>query len=187
MGGKLTLATAAEYRPGDDRVGNNLSYQEPQSECAALGTAVSPFSTLEAIARRGKREQRPCNNDVCEGPPAKDDQSVAGHGLVVVSEPNDRNGVDSRRSVFGEDPTSCLSVTGMRAITRTGGSWAGSRQMLSLGGRVPTLAAIIVEGKPKRGRTEQVPHRVALEETVRRADHTILIQDPDGERSCGRS
>lgn len=162
MGGKLRLATAQEYRPSDDRVGNNLSYQEPQSECAALGTAVSPFSTLEAIARRGKREQRPCNDDVCEGPPAKGDQSVAGHGLRVVSEPNDRNGVDSGRSVFGEDPTSCLSVTGMRAINRNDSNWAGSCQILSLKGRVPTLAAVIDEGKPKRGRTEQMPHGVAL-------------------------
>jgi hypothetical protein len=54
--------------------------------------------------------------------------------------------------------------------------------MLSLRGRVSTLAAVIVEGKSKRGCTEQVPRCMALEETVRRADHTILIQNPDAER-----
>jgi hypothetical protein len=59
--------------------------------------------------------------------------------------------------------------------------------MLSLKGGVPTLAAVIVERKPKRGRTKQVPRCVALEETVRRADHTILIHNPDAERGGCRS
>ncbi len=39
--------------------------------------------------------------------------------------------------------------------------------MLSVKGRVPTLAAVIGEGKPKRDRTQQVPHGVALEEAVK--------------------
>lgn len=83
--------------------------------------------------------------------------------------------VHVRQNVGQGPPKAAAPLLGLRPDAANDQKWVASCQMLSLKGRVPTLAAVIVEGKPKRGRTEQVPRGVALEETVRRADHTILI------------
>ena len=79
MGGKRTLSTAEEQQPRQDDVGEHLDDDQPFGKGAALCSASSPFSALQAIAHSGEREQRPCQYDVGKSPPANRDDPLAVH------------------------------------------------------------------------------------------------------------